>query len=70
MESRKLLEAHNQFVSGWVGVFKLMQTEESIYLLIATVLHSQALSDDPLQLWVALQKCGSVICAHCNCMAG
>ena len=70
MESRKSFEAHNQFVSGWVGVFKLMQTEESTYLLTATVLHSQALSDDPLQLWVALQKCGSVICAHCNCMAG
>ena len=40
MESRKSFEAHNQFVSGWVGVFKLMQTEESTYLLTATVLHS------------------------------
>ena len=33
---------HNQFVSGWVGVVKVMQTEENIYLLTATVLHSQA----------------------------
>ena len=49
MKTRKSLEAHNQFVSGWVGVVKVMQTEENIYLLTATVLHSQALSDDPLQ---------------------
>ena len=55
----------NQFVSCWFGVVKVMQTEENIYLLTATVLHSQALSDDPLQLWVALQKFGSVMCAHC-----
>ena len=69
MKSRKLLEAQNQFISGWVGV-KVMQTKENIYLLTATVLHLQALSDNPLQPWVALQKCGSIICAHCNCMAG
>ena len=70
MKSRRSPETHNQFVSGWVGVVKFMQTEENIYLLTATVLYSQALSDDPLQSWVALQKCGSVICAHCNCMTG
>ena len=70
MKSRTSLEAHNQFVSGWLGVVKVMQTKENMYLLTATVPHSQALSDDPLQPWVALQKCGSVICAHCNCMAG
>ena len=69
MKSGKSLEAHSQFVSGWVGAVKIMQTEENIYLLTATVLHLQALSDDPLQPWVALQKYGSVICAHCNCMA-
>ena len=70
MKSRKSLKTHNQFVSGWVRVIKVMQTEENIHLLTATVLHSQALSDDPLQPWVALQKCGSVICAHCNSMTG
>ena len=28
MESRKSLEVHNRFVSGWVGVIKVMQTKE------------------------------------------
>ena len=65
MKSRKSLEAHNQFVSGWFGVVKVIQTEEIIYPLTATVLHSQALSEDPLQPWVALQKFGSLMCAHC-----
>ena len=54
MKSKKSLEAHNQFVSGWVGVVKVMQTEENVYLLTAKVLHLQALSDDPLQPWVAV----------------
>ena len=67
MKSRKSLEAYNQFVSGWGGVVKVMQTEENIYMLTARVLHLPALSDDPLQPWVALQKCGS---GYCNCMAG
>ena len=70
MKSRKSLEAHNQFVPGWVGVVKVMQTEENIYLLTVTALHSQALTEEHLQPWVALQKCGTIISAHCNCMAG
>ena len=33
-----------------------MQTEENVYLLTAKVLHLQALSDDPLQPWVAVYQ--------------
>ena len=32
--------------------------------------HSQRLSATPLRPWVAVEKIGSVLCAHCNCMAG
>ena len=35
-----------------------------------TVKHSQKLSANPHQTWVAVEKEGLVICAHCNCMAG
>lgn len=34
------------------------------------VKHSQKLSASPLQPWVAVEKEGLVICAHCNCIAG
>ncbi len=32
--------------------------------------HSQRISDTPLRPWVAIQKDGQVISAHCTCMAG
>ena len=40
------------------------------FLVRARVPHSQRLSATPLRPWVAVEKIGSVLCAHCNCMAG
>lgn len=34
------------------------------------VLHSQRLSEAPLQAWVSVKENGEVICGHCSCMAG
>lgn len=38
--------------------------------LFFQVLHSQSLSEKPLQPWIIIQKDGTVESAHCNCMAG
>ena len=38
--------------------------------MTASVRHSQTVSADNLRPWVAAEKDGIVICAHCNCMAG
>ena len=39
-------------------------------LLTACVRHSQQVSATLAKLWVAAEKSGTVICAHCTCMAG
>ena len=39
-------------------------------LFSAKVMHSQRLSEEPLHPWVFANKEGTIICAHCNCMAG
>ena len=70
MKCRKGLEAYNQFQSGWVQKVLVLNTTEETCVLIAKVLHSQRLSESPLRPWVASKKDGTVICAHCNCMAG
>lgn len=69
MKSRKSLEGHNQFVSGWVGNIKIYKSE-NISILTANVLHSQALNKEPLHPWIAASTDGSILCAHCDCMAG
>ena len=70
IKSRKGLEPYNQFQSGWVQKVLSLNTTEDTCVLIAKVLHSQRLAENPLRPWVALKKDGTVICAHCNCMAG
>ena len=70
MKCRKGLEAYNQFQSGWVQKLLSLNTTDETCVLIAKVLHSQRLSDEPLRPWVAIKKDGTVLCAHCNCMAG
>ena len=39
-------------------------------LLTARVRHSQQVSATPVKPWVAAEKSGTIICAHCTCMAG
>ncbi|EDO26863.1 predicted protein [Nematostella vectensis] len=70
MKCRKGLEAYNQFQSGWVQKVLSLNTTADTRVLIAKVLYSQRLSEDALRPWVAIKKDGTVMCAHCNCMAG
>ena len=70
MKNRKALQDYNQFQSGWVSAVKYFVTDPGITILTAPVMHSQALSESKPDPWVAAQKDVSVICAHCDYMAG
>ena len=65
-ENRKALEGYTQFQSYRVSAVKHFATDPGVTILIAAVMHSQALNESKLNPWIAAQKVGSVICAHCN----
>ena len=71
LKAYKSLEGYKYFVDGWINdviVWSLRLPNACV--VYGTVKHSQKLSAKPLQTWVAVEKEGLVICAHCNCMAG
>ena len=73
LKAYKSLEAYKYFVSGWVSnvtVHVVPSGARADYLVMARVKHSQKLSAPSLNPWIALDKSGTVICAHCTCMAG
>ena len=48
MKSRKSLEAHNQFISGWVRtVYHYQKTGSNFVILKVEVMPSQRLNDEP-----------------------
>ena len=70
MKSRKSLEAHNQFVCGWVRTV-FCYTAKTNVILKADVMPSQRLNESPHIPWVAINKeATNIIAAHCTCMAG
>ena len=72
MKNRKSLEAHNQFLSGWVKTVLFYRVPSSdVFIMKAEVTPSQRLNDEPHLPWVAIHSKGeNVIAAHCTCMAG
>ncbi len=44
--------------------------DDTTVVLTGNVRHSQSVSASHLKPWVAAEKCGTIICAHCTCMAG
>ena len=72
MKSRKSLEAHNQFISGWVRTILCYEIPSTkLKILKADVMPSQRLNDPPHTPWISLNcETASVINAHCTCMAG
>ena len=44
--------------------------DPGVTISTSAVMHSQTLNESKLNLWVAVQKDGSVICALCDCVAG
>ena len=72
MKNRKSLEAHKQFISGWVRtVYHYQKLGSNFMILKSEVVPSQRLNENPHFPLVALNLKGtSVDTAHCTCMAG
>ena len=72
LKAYKSLEAHKYFINGWVSNVTVhpVSGAKADYLVMASVKHSQKLSAPSLKPWIALEKSGTVVCAHCTCMAG
>lgn len=72
LKAWKSMDGRNYFVAGWVGKLRAFKVDSSgdKVVVLAKVRHSQAVSAEELEPWVAAEKSGSVICAHCTCKAG
>ena len=75
LKAYKSLEGCKQFVDGWVFNAKVSaitshSSQKDKFLITAKVKHLQRLSVPHVKTWVAAEKGGAVVCAHCNCMAG
>ena len=69
LKAYKSLEGYKYCTDGWVDQVMSYAIERGV-LLTARVGHSQQVSATPVKPWVAAEKGGTVICAHCTCMAG
>ena len=69
LKAYKSMEGYRQFVDGWVSNI-IVVAVNSRFLITAKIKHSQRLSTSPVIAWVAAEKTGMIICAHCDCMAG
>ena len=72
MKNRKSLEAHNQFISGWVRtVYHYQKIGLNFMILKVEVMPSQRLNENPYLPSVAINLRGtSVETAQCTCMLG
>ena len=70
MENYKSLEAYKYFSSGWVETIFHLETDKKCILMKADVKPSYRVTDESHHPWVAVNKNGVVIVAHCDCMAG
>ena len=65
------MDGYNVFIQSLVYVGKVeVLVEYEVVILKATVRHSRSVSSPLLNSWIASEKCGTVICAHCTCIAG
>ena len=58
-------------MNDWVSCVSVtsVASRPKTFLILADVKHSQRVSATPLKPWVAVEKTGVVLCAHCICMA-
>ncbi|KAG0416851.1 hypothetical protein HPB47_006078 [Ixodes persulcatus] len=69
MKAYNSLEAHNYFTSGWVKSVTAMRLSSKRIVVLSEVNHSQRLREAPLKAWLLADADGSVITAHCTCVA-
>ena len=65
----KSLEGYKYSTDGWVDQVTSHAIDCGV-LMTARVRHSQRISATPVKPWVAEEEGGTIICAHCTCMAG
>ena len=72
LKAYESLEGYKYLVAGWVGDLSVhsISTSGDKVVIQAKVRHSKTVSASPLRPWVAAAKGGTVLCAHCTCMAG
>eukprot|EP00117_Sycon_ciliatum_P026092 scpid48939/ scgid21499/ Inhibitor of growth protein 1 len=73
LKAYKSLDGYKYLVAGWVGTVSCFATsveERNIFFVTARVRHSQSVSAEPVRPWIAAEKSGAVLGAHCTCMAG
>lgn len=68
---KNLLDGPQYVNNGWVSNFGGLSLLDGNILIRAKVTHSQSLHTPPLNPWMLISKTGgSVIDAHCDCVAG
>lgn len=66
----KSLEGYKHFASGWVKNICVKKNPNDKRIIVASVRHSMRLSLSPLKVWVLCEGDGTIITAHCTCIAG
>ena len=70
MKNYRSMESYIFFKSGWVQEIFHLSTGKANTVLKAQVRRSQRVMESPHSAWVAANKDGVVLAAHCTCMAG
>jgi len=71
VKNYKSLQSFKYFTSGWVLEVEWKEySKENIVLILGKVRHSYAASKTPLRPWVLVRSNGTILVAHCTCMAG
>ena len=73
LKAYKSFEAYNYYINGWIDdvkVVKITKLIEPHYMVTAAIRHSQKITIPPAKPWLAVKQNGTVVCAHCSCMAG
>ena len=67
------MDGYKYLVAGWVGnvaCYKVTGSDSNSIVVRAKVRHSQTVTAQPAQPWVAAETNGTIVAAHCTCMAG
>ena len=71
VKNYKSLKSFKYYTSGWVLSVEWKKYEEkNIVLIIGKVRHSYAANKAPVLPWVLVNFDGTILVAHCTCMAG
>ncbi|XP_018014535.1 uncharacterized protein LOC108671493 [Hyalella azteca] len=67
----KTLESYKQFVDGWVQeIYTHKPANCNNTVIAAKVMHSMRLNEKLLKPWIIADADGTIISAHCDCVAG